>query len=250
MPPPKCSGSTASCLDEKGTDDPGFLSQWGYFLGKADRMKVLAERFHNLGEGRIRDMDATGIARQIVSLTSPGVQIFDAPTGTALATSFNDQLAEACRKYPDRFSGLAAIAPQNPAAAAKELQRGVTQLGLKGAIINSNTHGEYLDDPEILGHPGGGGSAGRADLSASGHRAPADDRPDDREGTGRRLLRLRGGDQRASAAHDHERGVRPLSQAAGHRRAMAARGCPSGFAASICSSATTRSTTVSRTCRN
>ena len=65
-------------LDEKGTDDPGFLSQWGYFLGQADRMKVLAERFHNLGEGRIRDMDMTGISRQIVSLTSPGVQIFDA----------------------------------------------------------------------------------------------------------------------------------------------------------------------------
>ena len=94
-------------------------------------------------------MDATGIARQIVSLTSPGVQIFDAATGTALATSFNDQLAEACRKHPDRFSGLAAIAPQNPAAAAKELQRGVTKLGLKGAIINSNTHGEYLDDPKF-----------------------------------------------------------------------------------------------------
>ena len=42
-------------LDEKGTDDPGFLSQWGYFLGQADRMQVLAERFHNLGEGRIAD---------------------------------------------------------------------------------------------------------------------------------------------------------------------------------------------------
>jgi 2,3-dihydroxybenzoate decarboxylase len=138
-------------LDEKGTDDPGFLSQWGYFLGQADRMKVLAERFHNLGEGRIADMDATGIARQIVSLTSPGVQIFDAAQGTALATSFNDQLAEACRKYPERFSGLAAIAPQNPEGAAKELQRGVTQLGLKGAIINSNTHGEYLDDPKFWG---------------------------------------------------------------------------------------------------
>ena len=136
-------------LDEKGTDDPGFLSQWGYFLGQADRMQVLAERFHNLGEGRIRDMDMTGISRQIVSLTSPGVQIFGAAEGTALATSFNDQLSEACRKHPDRFSGLAAIAPQNPAAAAKELQRSVTQLGLKGAIINSNTHGEYLDDPKF-----------------------------------------------------------------------------------------------------
>ena len=136
-------------LDEKGTDDPGFLSQWGYFLGNAERMKHLAERFHNLGEGRIRDMDATGIARQIVSLTSPGVQIFGAAEGTALATTFNDQLSDAIGKHPDRFSGLAAIAPQDPAAAAKELERSVRKLGLKGAIINSNTHGEYLDDPKF-----------------------------------------------------------------------------------------------------
>ena len=44
---------------------------------------------------------------------------------------------------------VAAIAPQNPPEAAKELQRGVTRLGLKGAVINSHTHGEYLDDPKF-----------------------------------------------------------------------------------------------------
>src|SRR6185369_4903912 len=82
-------------------------------------------------------------------LSCPGVQIFDAPTATALARSSNDQLAEAIRRYPTRFAGLAAIAPQDPAAAAAELSRGVTQLGLKGAIINSHTHGEYLDQPKF-----------------------------------------------------------------------------------------------------
>src|SRR5262249_62107206 len=48
-----------------------------------------------------------------------------------------------------RFAGLAAIAPQNPREAAKELERGVQTLGLKGAIINSHTLGEYLDDPKF-----------------------------------------------------------------------------------------------------
>jgi 2,3-dihydroxybenzoate decarboxylase len=94
-------------------------------------------------------MDQSGIARQILLLTAPGVQIFDADRGTALARSSNDQLAEAIRKYPDRFSGLAAIAPQNPQAAAKELERGVRSLGLKGAVVNSHTRGEYLDDPKF-----------------------------------------------------------------------------------------------------
>jgi len=132
-----------------GNLDPGFAGQWGYFLGDSPRAKAIASRVADIGEQRILDMDSTGIARQILSLTNPGVQIFDADTGTALATTFNDQLAEAIRKHPDRFSGLAAIAPQNPAGAAKELDRSVRKLDLKGAIINSHTHGEYLDDPKF-----------------------------------------------------------------------------------------------------
>jgi 5-carboxyvanillate decarboxylase len=136
-------------LEKGGNLDPGFVGQWGYFLGTSPRAMAIAARVQDIGEERIRDMDSTGIARQILSLTNPGVQIFDAATGAALAISCNDQLAEAIRKHPDRFSGLAAIAPQNPAAAAKELERGVRKLGLKGAIVNSNTHGEYLDDPKF-----------------------------------------------------------------------------------------------------
>ncbi len=87
---------------------------------------------------------------QILSLTSPGVQIFDAPTGVALARAANDELAAAIAAHPTRYAGLAAIAPQNPAAAAaKELERGVRTLGFKGAIVNSHTQGEYLDDPKF-----------------------------------------------------------------------------------------------------
>lgn len=129
--------------------DPGFVGQWGYFLGPSPRAQGIASRIADLGEQRLRDMDASGIARQVLSLTNPGVQIFDAHTATALAISCNDQLAEAIRTHPDRFSGLAAIAPQNPGGAARELERAVGKLGLKGAIINSHTHGEYLDDPKF-----------------------------------------------------------------------------------------------------
>jgi 2,3-dihydroxybenzoate decarboxylase len=67
----------------------------------------------------------------------------------SVAISSNDQLAEAIRKHPDRYAGLAAVAPQNPKEGAKELERGVRQLGLKGAILNSHTLGEYLDDPKF-----------------------------------------------------------------------------------------------------
>lgn len=132
-----------------GYDDPGFRSLWGFYAGASPRATALSERIQDLGERRIKDMDSTGIAMQIVSLTAPGVQVFEAAEATAMARSFNDQLAEAIGKHPDRYAGLAAIAPQDPAGAAKELERGVRQLGLKGAIVNSHTQGEYLDDPKF-----------------------------------------------------------------------------------------------------
>ena len=129
--------------------DPGFVSLWGHYLGKSAQATALVERIQDLGERRIRDMDESGIAKQILSLTAPGVQIFDAATAVPLARSLNDQLAAAIGKHPGRFAGLAAIAPQDPAEAARELERGVHRLGLKGAIVNSHTHGEYLDDPKF-----------------------------------------------------------------------------------------------------
>lgn len=135
-------------LIREGLGDPGFRSLMGFYGGDASP-GMIGQRLQDLGELRLRDMDESGIARQIVSLTAPGVQIFDAPEAVALARSANDQLAEAVRTHPDRFAGLAAIAPQDPAAAARELERGVRKLGLKGAIINSHTHGEYLDDPKF-----------------------------------------------------------------------------------------------------
>src|SRR5262249_54535020 len=134
-------------LERGDFDDPGFNSLWGFYLrSQSARATQIIARIQDLGEQRLRDMDATGIDRQILSLTSPGVQVFDAATATSLARSFNDQLAEAIARHPDRYSGLTAVAPQDPRAAAKEIERGATQLGLKGVIINSHTLGEYLDD--------------------------------------------------------------------------------------------------------
>jgi 2,3-dihydroxybenzoate decarboxylase len=130
-------------------DDPGFRSLWGYFTGATQRATDLIARLQDLGERRLADMDASGIARQIVFLTAPGVQVFDAPEATALAASANEQLAEAVARHPQRFSALAAIAPQDPARAAQELERAVRRLGMKGAVINSHTRGEYLDDAKF-----------------------------------------------------------------------------------------------------
>jgi len=100
----------------------------------------------DLGEVRLKVMDEAGIDMQVLSLSFPGVEFFDASDGTAMAKVVNDRLSQAVKQYPDRFAGFAALAPQDPDAAADELERAVKKLGLKGAVINGNIRGEFLDD--------------------------------------------------------------------------------------------------------
>src|SRR5437762_145925 len=146
--PPEILGAYRRLLEEKPASwDPGFHSLWGFFLGPKPRATALARRIQTLGDERLADMDASGIAMQLVFLTAPGVQVFDAPTAVSLARECNDQLVDAVKKHPTRYAGLAAIAPQDPSAAVKEMERAVG-LGLKGVVVNSHTQGEYLDEPK------------------------------------------------------------------------------------------------------
>ena len=137
-------------LLDSGYRDPGFESLWGFYLrSMAERPVLIRERLLDLGARRIADMDATGIDVQLLSLTSPGVNAFEPDVARAVSVSANDELAEAIARHPTRFAGLAAFAPQDPAHGAKEIERGVTTLGLKGAIFNGHTRGEWLDDPKF-----------------------------------------------------------------------------------------------------
>jgi 5-carboxyvanillate decarboxylase len=137
-------------LLDAGYDDPGFRSLWGFYLSSdSERARFLRSRLVDLGELRLADMEAAGVDRQVLSLTSPGPQVFDADRAAALAALTNDQLAEACRRHPDKFYGLTAIAPQDPSAAVAEIERGARELGFKGVILNSHTRGEYFDDPKF-----------------------------------------------------------------------------------------------------
>jgi aminocarboxymuconate-semialdehyde decarboxylase len=55
-----------------------------------------------------------------------------------LARFLNDHIAEVVRAYPTRFAGLATIPLQSPDLAARELERCVRELGLRGAQIGTH----------------------------------------------------------------------------------------------------------------
>ncbi|MEO8723285.1 MAG: amidohydrolase family protein [Sphingobium sp.] len=134
-----------------GQADKGMVSLWGFYAAHpSDRATSIRARLLDLGEQRIADMDATGIDKAILALTSPGLQpMLDLDEAKGIATRANDKLAAACAKYPARFIGMTAVVPQDPDWSAGEIRRGATELGFKGIQINSHTQGQYLDNPKF-----------------------------------------------------------------------------------------------------
>jgi predicted TIM-barrel fold metal-dependent hydrolase len=122
-------------------DDPS-LRMAGMFA----KLARLQEQLMDVGEKRIARMDELGIDKQLLLLTSPGVQVLEPDEGTALARLANDRLAEVCRRHPNRFAGLTVFAPQDVQGAVSEIERGMKTLGLNGAVINSHSRGRYLDE--------------------------------------------------------------------------------------------------------
>ena len=103
-------------------------------------------RLDDLGELRLQEMDAAGVDVQVLSHGAPSTQRLSGETAIRLAYEVNDRLAESIAKHPSRFAGFAALPTAEPAAAAEELERAVSQLGFKGAMVHGLTNGVFFDD--------------------------------------------------------------------------------------------------------
>src|SRR5947199_6034920 len=109
-------------------------------------MPTIEERLDDVGALRLKEMDESGVDFQVLSHSIPGLQGVDAAAGVPLARRVNDRLAETVRSHPDRFAGFAMLPTADPKAAADELERAITRLGFKGAMVHGLTGGLFLDD--------------------------------------------------------------------------------------------------------
>lgn len=107
-------------------------------------------------DDRLETMDRHGIDVAVLGLGAHGIQgVPDRRRAVELARLANDRLAEAIARHPDRYVGLAAVALQDVAAAADELERAVGELGFRGVMVNGFTDvadtgaGEYYDGAEF-----------------------------------------------------------------------------------------------------
>jgi predicted TIM-barrel fold metal-dependent hydrolase len=126
-----------------------FLRATGADRGAPPAIAILHPQLLNLSAGRIA-MDEASIDFQVLSLASMGIDSLDSPTATSLLHDINDELASATRNHPTRFGGFAALNLKDPAAAAIELDRSITQLGFCGALVDGTIDDLFLDDPRFL----------------------------------------------------------------------------------------------------
>lgn len=128
---------------------PDFVEYWGATAVNIspELFGKVRDKLEDFGEARLAAMDGIGVEHAVLSLAGPGVQVERASEiAVRMAQQCNDFLAEQIALRPDRYSGFAHLALQSPDAAAEELERSVKELGLKGAMINGQTNGAYLDD--------------------------------------------------------------------------------------------------------
>lgn len=101
-------------------------------------------------EDRLRFMDKAGIDRQVLSppMSITGYELDDV-RGQALARLFNESVVESAKTHPDRLIPVATLPLQSPAAAVRELDHAVQELGVRMVEIGTNVNGANLDEPRF-----------------------------------------------------------------------------------------------------
>src|SRR5581483_4791484 len=114
--------------------------RWTLAEGGIPKLTV-HEKLYNM-DAQIRDMDTGGVDLALLSCNLG----WDSPL--ADCRLINDSVAELQKAHPARFAGLA-HAPVLEPGGLEELERGVKQLGLRGATIASQVNGRALDAAEL-----------------------------------------------------------------------------------------------------
>jgi predicted TIM-barrel fold metal-dependent hydrolase len=117
--------------------------------GPEGRSPALKERLYDVGALRLKEMDDAGIDVQVLSHGAPATQRLSGDLAVKVARDANDRLREVVKNSSARFEGFAALPTAEPHAAADELERAVTKLGFKGAMVHGLTNGKFLDEKEF-----------------------------------------------------------------------------------------------------
>ena len=128
-------------------NEPRHVERWLTLVPDVPRSITdkLLSVLSDVGERRLAAMSAAGIDMAVLSNVGSVQGVLEPALALDLSREANDYLANLVRSHPTRYAGFATVPLQDPAAGARELERAITQLGLKGAMVIGHTNGEYLD---------------------------------------------------------------------------------------------------------
>jgi len=106
----------------------------------------IAVQGHRDIEYRERVLIEHGVDMQVLTLTTPGTHVETPAVAARFAALVNDAFAVVARSKRERFTALATLPLNDPAASVKELERACRVLGFRGAMLFSNVNGVGLDD--------------------------------------------------------------------------------------------------------
>lgn len=126
--------------------------EWREVPGKGPQFKVgylatgpAGRLFVDL-DARLEAMDAQGVRVHALSLSQPMTYWAGGPLAERLAAVFNEAIARAHAAHPDRFVGLATLPMQDPALAAREVERAAALPGVRGFYVATQVLGKDLSD--------------------------------------------------------------------------------------------------------
>ena len=124
---------------------PELLNAWSRIPGLPQIPELgfgdepMAQRLRDMGDRRLAEMDDQGVDMQVLSATTPSVQNLSADEAVVVAREVNDALAATVGRHPERFQAWTTLPTPDPEQAAEELERAISKLGLRGAMIFGRT---------------------------------------------------------------------------------------------------------------
>ncbi len=122
------------------------LREWGWqlmSLRNASAAALPLDGVDKENERNLRCMEERGIDVQILSIRPVSMLSYEnSYINVPWARVFNNVLAEAVGRQPERFRAMALLPQSDMGVAVEELERAVRDLGFVGAIVNPNPRGD------------------------------------------------------------------------------------------------------------
>ena len=116
----------------------------------ADVGELHIPKFSIPAQERIAEMDEMGVDIHCLTVNTGFFRYdLDGELAATIARDCNEELAEMMRAHPDRFTGLASVPLQDPAAAISEMEHAMGEWGFRGVTLGDHVNGRELDEPEF-----------------------------------------------------------------------------------------------------